>query len=185
MRAVRDSETAAESIGIDPVTVKTVAFAGSAALAGLAGGLFAPLSGFVTPSSFSFLQSILFVLVVMIGGAESFAGPVVGAIVVGVLPELLSSLEEYRLLLFGSLLLVVLWVAPDGVVGLVQRGVARGAMATCRQRRTGAGPTKSASGYAAVAQCESPARARDRGSRCLSAACAQSTNSRSLCRRRR
>ena len=53
----------------------------------LAGGLFAPLSGFVTPSSFSFLQSILFVLVVMIGGAGSFAGPVVGAIIVGVLPE--------------------------------------------------------------------------------------------------
>ncbi len=125
MRAVRDSDVAAESIGIDPVVVKTVAFAGSAALAGLAGGLFAPLSGFVTPSSFSFLQSILFVLVVMIGGAGSFAGPVVGAVIVGVLPEVLAGLEEYRLLFFGALLLVVLWSAPDGVVGLVQRGIAR------------------------------------------------------------
>ncbi len=120
MRAGRDSETAAASIGIDVVRVKTVAFAVSAALAGLAGGLFAPLSGFVTPSSFGFLQSILFVLVVMIGGAGTVAGPVAGAFVVGLLPEALSALEEYRLLFFGTLLLVVLWVAPNGIVGVVQ-----------------------------------------------------------------
>ena len=118
MRAVKDSETAAESIGIDPVRVKTVAFALSAALAGLAGGLFAPLSGMVTPNSFAFIQSILFVLVVMIGGAGAVLGPVFGAVIVGLLPELLSSLEEFRLLFFGALLLVVLWVAPGGVSGL-------------------------------------------------------------------
>ncbi len=121
LRAVRDSETAAESIGLNPLVVKTVAFAVSALLAGLAGGLYAPLSGFVTPHSFSFLQSILFVLVVMIGGAGSIAGPLVGAVIVGLLPELLSSLEEYRLLFFGALLLVVLWVAPQGLVGLMAR----------------------------------------------------------------
>ena len=121
LRAVRDSETAAESIGLNPLVVKTVAFAVSALLAGLAGGLYAPLSGFVTPHSFSFLQSILFVLVVMIGGEGSIAGPLVGAIIVGLLPELLSSLEEYRLLFFGALLLVVLWVAPQGLVGLFAR----------------------------------------------------------------
>ncbi|WP_370876973.1 ATP-binding cassette domain-containing protein [Acidovorax sp. A1169] len=121
LRAVRDSETAAESIGLNPLVVKTVAFAVSALLAGLAGGLYAPLSGFVTPHSFSFLQSILFVLVVMIGGAGSIAGPLVGAVIVGLLPELLSSLEEYRLLFFGALLLVVLWVAPQGLVGLLAR----------------------------------------------------------------
>ncbi len=66
MRAVRDSETAAESIGLNPLVIKTVAFAVSAMLAGLAGGLFAPLSGFVTPDSFGFMQSILFVLVVVV-----------------------------------------------------------------------------------------------------------------------
>ena len=121
MRAVRDSETAAEAIGLDPVRVKTVAFAASAALTGLAGGLFAPLSGFVTPNSFAFIQSILFVLVVVIGGAGAVLGPLIGAVIVGVLPELLSSLEEYRLLFFGALLLVVLWVAPDGVAGLAAR----------------------------------------------------------------
>lgn len=119
MRAVRDSETAAESLGIDPLRIKTVAFVFSAALAGLAGGLFAPLSGFVTPHSFAFSLSILFVLVVMIGGAGSVAGPLIGAVVVGLLPEWLASMEEYRLLFFGALLLVVLWAAPGGAVGLL------------------------------------------------------------------
>ncbi len=121
LRAVRDSETAAESIGLNPLVIKTVAFAMSALLAGLAGGLYAPLAGFVTPSSFGFIQSILFVLVVMIGGSGTLAGPIVGAIIVGVLPELLSSLEEYRLLFFGLLLLLVLWAAPEGMVGLLRQ----------------------------------------------------------------
>ncbi|MDM7941352.1 MAG: ATP-binding cassette domain-containing protein [Hydrogenophaga sp.] len=121
MRAVRDAETAAESVGLNPLTIKTVAFAVSALCAAAAGALFAPLSGFVTPHTFGFVQSILFVLVVMIGGAGSVAGPLVGAIIVGLLPELLSGLEEYRLLFFGAMLLLVLWVAPDGVAGLVRR----------------------------------------------------------------
>ena len=125
MRAVRDSETAAESIGLDPLRIKTVAFALSALCAGAAGGLFAPLSGFVTPHSFGFGQSILFVLVVMIGGAGSVAGPLVGALVVALLPEVLASLEEYRLLFFGVLLLVVLWAAPDGAAGLWRRAMGR------------------------------------------------------------
>ncbi|MDB5962381.1 MAG: transporter [Massilia sp.] len=124
MRAVKDSETAAESVGLNPLTIKTAAFALSAALAGLAGGLFAPLSGMVTPDSFGFMQSILFVLVVIVGGAGSVAGPLVGAIIVGILPELLSDMADYRLLFFGALLLVVLWVAPDGVVGAL-RGIAQ------------------------------------------------------------
>ena len=121
LRAVRDSETASESIGLNPLVVKTVAFAISAVCAGAAGALFAPLSGFVTPHTFGFGQSILFVLVVMIGGAGSIAGPIIGAVIVGLLPEALARLEEYRLLFFGALLLVVLWAAPDGVAGLWRR----------------------------------------------------------------
>ena len=125
MRAVRDSETAAESIGLNPVTIKAMAFALSAACAGLAGALFAPLSGFVTPSTFAFLQSILFVLVVIVGGAGTVAGPVVGAALVVLLPELLAALAEYRLLFFGALLLAVLWIAPEGIVGAATRFLAR------------------------------------------------------------
>jgi ABC-type branched-subunit amino acid transport system ATPase component/ABC-type branched-subunit amino acid transport system permease subunit len=121
MRAVRDAETAAESVGLNPLVIKTVAFAVSALFAAAAGALYAPLSGFVTPHTFGFVQSILFVLVVMIGGAGSVAGPLVGAVIVGLLPELLSGLEEYRLLFFGAMLLLVLWIAPDGVAGLVHR----------------------------------------------------------------
>jgi branched-chain amino acid transport system ATP-binding protein len=125
MRAVRDSEVAAESIGLSPVRVKTAAFAISALCAGVAGALFAPLSGFVTPSTFAFSQSILFVLVVMIGGATFVAGPLVGAAIVVLLPEALAALAEYRLLFFGALLLVVLWLAPEGVVGTALRLLSR------------------------------------------------------------
>jgi len=121
MRAVKDSETAAESVGLNPVAIKTLAFALSAACAGLAGALFAPLSGFVTPSTFAFLQSILFVLVVIVGGAGTVSGPLVGAAIVVLLPEALAGLAEYRLLFFGALMLGVLWIAPEGIVGEVQK----------------------------------------------------------------
>jgi ABC-type branched-subunit amino acid transport system permease subunit/ABC-type branched-subunit amino acid transport system ATPase component len=121
MRAVKDSEVAAESVGLNPVAIKALAFALSAACAGLAGALFAPLSGFVTPSTFPFLQSILFVLVVIIGGAGTVSGPLVGAVIVVLLPEALAGLAEYRLLFFGALMLIVLWLAPEGIVGEVHR----------------------------------------------------------------
>jgi branched-chain amino acid transport system ATP-binding protein len=123
MRAVKDSETAAESVGLNPVAIKALAFALSAACAGLAGALFAPLSGFVTPSTFAFLQSILFVLVVIVGGAGTVSGPLVGAAIVVLLPELLAGLAEYRLLFFGALMLVVLWLAPEGIVGEIQKWI--------------------------------------------------------------
>lgn len=121
MRAVRDSETASLSIGLNPTLIRTTAFALSAVAAGVAGGVFASMTNFISPESFPFFQSILFLLVVMIGGAERVVGPVVGAIVVVLLPEVLSSLAQYRLLFVGVLMLVVLWLAPTGLVGLVSR----------------------------------------------------------------
>jgi ABC-type branched-subunit amino acid transport system ATPase component/ABC-type branched-subunit amino acid transport system permease subunit len=121
MRALRDSEVASQSIGLDPVLIRSAAFVISAVAAGLAGGVFASISSFISPESFPFFQSILFVLVVMAGGSERVLGPVVGAIIVVLLPELLASLAQYRLLFVGLLLLIVLRVAPGGFVGLAAR----------------------------------------------------------------
>jgi ABC-type branched-subunit amino acid transport system ATPase component/ABC-type branched-subunit amino acid transport system permease subunit len=121
MRALRDSEVASQSIGLDPVLIRSAAFVVSAVAAGLAGGVFASISSFISPESFPFFQSILFVLVVMAGGAERVLGPVVGAIIVVLVPELLASLAQYRLLFVGLLLLIVLRAAPGGFVGLAAR----------------------------------------------------------------
>jgi ABC-type branched-subunit amino acid transport system ATPase component/ABC-type branched-subunit amino acid transport system permease subunit len=121
MRALRDSEVASQSIGLDPVLIRSAAFVISAMAAGLAGGVFASISSFISPESFPFFQSILFVLVVMAGGAERVLGPVVGAIIVVLVPELLASLAQYRLLFVGLLLLIVLRAAPGGFVGLAAR----------------------------------------------------------------
>ncbi len=125
LRAVRDAETAAAALGFSPLATRTLAFTLSAVLAGIAGAFFAPLTEFIAPSSFSLFQSILFVLVVMIGGAERTYGPVIGAAIVIALPELLSGLAEYRVLFFGALLLVVLWMAPGGVAGLAAQMMTR------------------------------------------------------------
>jgi branched-chain amino acid transport system ATP-binding protein/branched-chain amino acid transport system permease protein len=125
MRAARDSEVATRSIGIDLVQVRTVAFVISAAAMALSGALFAPVQGYISPSSFPFLQSILLLFGVMVGGAGSVLGPVIGAVIVVLLPELLSSLAEYRLLAFGVLLFLVLRVAPSGIVGLVEQLAAK------------------------------------------------------------
>lgn len=125
MVAVCDSETAARSIGLNPVTIKTAAFALSAVFTGLAGAIFAPLMMFVAPDSFPFSQSILFLLAVIVGGSGWVLGPVVGAAVTVLLPELLSFLAEYRLLFVGALLLVVLWIAPNGVIGTIARTMRR------------------------------------------------------------
>ncbi|HEV7879721.1 MAG TPA: branched-chain amino acid ABC transporter ATP-binding protein/permease [Bradyrhizobium sp.] len=121
MVAVRDAEIAARSVGLNPVSVKAAAFMLSAAFAGMAGGIFAALLAFVAPDSFPFSQSILFLLACVVGGAGWVLGPAVGAAVTVVLPEMLSNLAEYRLLFFGILLLVVLWLAPEGILGTIAR----------------------------------------------------------------
>jgi ABC-type branched-subunit amino acid transport system ATPase component/ABC-type branched-subunit amino acid transport system permease subunit len=119
MRAVRDAEVASLSIGLDPTLIRTAAFAASAVAAGVAGGVFASMSNFISPESFPLLQSILFLLVVMVGGAGRTLGPLLGALVVVLLPETLSSLAQYQALFIGLLMLVVLRLAPVGLVGLI------------------------------------------------------------------
>ncbi len=121
MRAVAAAQSAARGIGIGPLPVRTAAFVLAAAAAGLAGGLQAALTGFIAPSSFPFSQSILFLLAVVVGGAGRTSGPLLGAAIVGLLPEVLAGLAEYRLLVFGAALLIVLWAAPGGLAGVLDR----------------------------------------------------------------
>ena len=123
MRAVRDAETAAAGLGLQTIAIRWAAFVVSAAYAGVAGGLFSPLTGFVSPEAFPLITSIIFVLVVMAGGQGTVSGPLVGAAIVVLLPEMLSSLAEYRLLFFGALLFAVLLIAPRGVVGALARRI--------------------------------------------------------------
>ncbi|MEM8595403.1 MAG: branched-chain amino acid ABC transporter ATP-binding protein/permease, partial [Pseudomonadota bacterium] len=125
MRAVSNSEIAAQSVGLDPLGIKTVAFILSAALAAIAGGLFTPLQGFISPGTFPFFQSILFLLAVVVGGSGTLLGPLIGIAITVVLPEMLSGLAEYRLLFFGGLMLGVLLAAPRGVAGIFVRALVR------------------------------------------------------------
>jgi branched-chain amino acid transport system ATP-binding protein len=121
MQALASAPAAARGVGINAVPVRTAAFVLAAMAAGLAGGLQAALTGFIAPSSFPFSQSILFLLVVVVGGAGRTLGPLIGSAVVVLLPELLAGLAEYRLLVFGAGLLIVLWAAPGGIAGALSR----------------------------------------------------------------
>ena len=122
LRAVRDSDIAAESLGLSPYLVRTVAFTLGAAFAAAGGCLYAFLAGFVSPDSFTMQTSILFLLIVLFGGLGRVTGPVVGSGVLIILPEVLHRLADYRLVMYGALLLGSIYFLPGGVVGaLVQR----------------------------------------------------------------
>jgi ABC-type branched-subunit amino acid transport system ATPase component/branched-subunit amino acid ABC-type transport system permease component len=117
--AVKGSEVAAESLGLSPYHLRIVAFTVSAAFTGTAGALFAFLNGYISPDSFTLQQSILFLLALLFGGVNTIAGPVVGGLVLTLLPELLTRLADYRLILYGLLLLLSIYWLPRGVVGAV------------------------------------------------------------------
>ena len=134
--AVKGSDIAAESLGLSSYYVRIVAFSVSAAFAGGAGGLFAYLNGYISPDSFSLQTSILFVLALLFGGEGRVAGPVVGSLVLTLLPEVLTSLVDYRLILYGSLLMLSIYWLPVGVVGaLAPRRGAEGDRDGERRRR--------------------------------------------------
>ncbi|MEO1395194.1 MAG: branched-chain amino acid ABC transporter ATP-binding protein/permease [Cyanobacteria bacterium J06634_5] len=120
-QAVRDDAIAAAAVGLNPLYVKVMAFAVSAALTGLAGVFFAVIVGFVSPDSFTFHRSILFLLAVILGGIGTAEGAFIGALILVILPEFLHDFADYQLLVFGSLLLLTLRLAPDGVMSLFHR----------------------------------------------------------------
>ena len=120
--AVKESEVAAESLGLSSYYVRIVAFTVSAAFAGAAGALFTFLNGYISPDSFTLQTSIVFLLALLFGGLGRIAGPVAGSLALTILPELLTSLLDYRLILYGTLLLVSIYWLPEGVIGALSRG---------------------------------------------------------------
>jgi branched-chain amino acid transport system permease protein len=129
--AIRDSEIAAQAMGISVPRYKTVAFAISAFYAGVAGGAYVQVVGYVSPESFGFLMSINFLTTIVIGGLASILGSVLGAagfvLVPSELPGLLSRIpgvnvgQELSWALYGGVLILVMIFAPYGLAGLLRR----------------------------------------------------------------
>jgi branched-chain amino acid transport system permease protein len=114
--ALREDEIACRSLGMNPVTVKLSAFAIGASFAGLAGSFFATRQGFISPESFSFIESATILAIVVLGGMGSQIGIVLAAVLLVGLPEWFRDLSEYRMLVFGgAMVLIMLW-RPQGLL---------------------------------------------------------------------
>jgi branched-chain amino acid transport system permease protein len=114
--AINRDELAAEVIGIDVTRAKLAAFTVGALVAGLAGALWAHYVQFIEPEEFGFARSVTPFTFVVVGGIETFWGALVGAAVLTLLPEWLRFLKEWRLALYGLLMLVVMIVRPQGLI---------------------------------------------------------------------
>ncbi len=116
--AIRQNEDLVGAIGIAAWTYKLFAFVAAAMYAGLAGALYAHYQGFINPEIFSVAQSLDAILAVIVGGSGTVAGPVIGAFIVVMMPELLRFADGFRLILYGLLLVLATIFMPGGIVGL-------------------------------------------------------------------
>jgi branched-chain amino acid transport system permease protein len=119
LNAIRSSEAAAQTLGVPLARTKLLAFVIAAFYAGIGGGLYASLVGFIDPLEFGVWTSIRHVVFIVVGGLGSVVGSIVGAIALTLLPELLRGFKEYNEFVFGGLLLLVLILMPTGIVGLL------------------------------------------------------------------
>lgn len=117
LRAISGNSLAAASSGVPVVRGKRLAFVVSAALAGMAGSLYATVNGFVNPDPFDFHLSILFLTMLMVGGIGTLWGPIVGVLVMTVVERSLSGVAEIRLAIYAVALLLILRFLPQGIVG--------------------------------------------------------------------
>ncbi len=115
--SIREDEQAAETMGVDVVRFKVLAFIMGSAIAGLAGGFYAHFLTFIMPQNFGFGQSIVILSMVVFGGIGTRWGPLVGAIILGILPEIFRPIMEYRTLIYGVLLLAMMRFQPGGLLG--------------------------------------------------------------------
>jgi len=117
LTAIREDEIAAEAMAIPTTRLKVTAFAISAATAGIAGGLFAHMQAGVRPEDFRFEKSIDMIVMIIVGGLGSISGAILGGIFVAVSLELMRDLQQYRLVLYALLLIVIMIVRPQGLLG--------------------------------------------------------------------
>ena len=115
--AIREDELAASCMGVPALRVKLIAFGLSSFIAGIAGTFFAAKQTIVTPDSFDFVLSVLVLSMVVLGGMGNIWGAALGALVLGILPELLRSFAVYRMLLFGLLMILMMIFRPQGILG--------------------------------------------------------------------
>jgi branched-chain amino acid transport system permease protein len=125
LRAVATNELGADAIGIDSFRTKLLAFTLCAAFAGLAGSLYVHINQYASPETFGISPSILLIVMVAVGGSGSYWGPVFGALIYTLLPQLLLGYEDAELMLFGLGMLIVLIAFPGGLAR-VPEAIARG-----------------------------------------------------------
>jgi branched-chain amino acid transport system permease protein len=157
--AIRDSELVAQSLGIGVPRKKVWAFAISGIPAGLAGGMWASLGGTVSPGQFDISFSVLLFLVILIGGDGRIVGPVLGALMMELLPQILTSFQQYQLIIYAGLLLIIAILVPDGLAGI---GVSIGGYLR-RLRTSGSTPARAAEAAGSGRLASGAAAAADEG----------------------
>ncbi len=121
MQAVSCDETATESIGINPTKYKLMAFILGAAFAGMAGCFYASYISYISPDTFVYNDSITMLAMVTLGGLGNIAGPIIGAIVLSILPEALRIINDYRMILYGLAMVLMMIFRPGGFWGASER----------------------------------------------------------------
>ncbi|MEO9338436.1 branched-chain amino acid ABC transporter permease [Mesorhizobium sp. SB112] len=117
-KALRENQIRAESLGVDTKRLTLLAFAIGSTYGGLAGSLITPLVQFIEPGSFALAHSLRILLMVVVGGAGFFFGPFLGAGVVILLPEFLRFTQDYYLIVYSALVIVMLVFVPAGLIGI-------------------------------------------------------------------
>lgn len=118
LAAIRDRESTASALGINPAAYKTLAFAFSSFLAGLAGALYGALTSYISTDDFTIWNSIFYFVMIVVGGMTSIVGGIIGAVVVTVFPEAMRGLKEVSYAVFGVLLMLIIMFFPNGLVSL-------------------------------------------------------------------
>ena len=119
--ALREDEVACQAMGIDKTRTKLTAFALGATWAGFVGCIFAAKTTFINPASFTFMESAIILSIVVLGGMGSIVGVMVGALVLILLPEYLRAFSEYRMLVFGASMVLIMVFRPQGIITGVRR----------------------------------------------------------------